>query len=180
MAGAWPVPVPLQFCLGNHSPGPPFPHRPQGGRLHLPRGPRAQMQEGHAARPAPERRGPDVEADPAPAHQDQLRGLLLPVQRWVGRRRGGRHSQGPSYPQPARALRLTAGRQVGRQGWSGEDGVHVRTSSSSPDQLCRPTRASGCYTRAGASAAPGWEGQTVLIRCWAPEGCMGRMWRESV
>ena len=83
---------------------------------------------------------------------------------------GQGHGQGPSRPQPAVALRLTAGRQAGRQGWSREGGVHVRTSSSSPHQLCRQTRASACHIQAGASAAPGCEGQTVLIHCWAPKG----------
>jgi hypothetical protein len=35
-----------------------------------------------------------MEADPAPAYQDKLRGLLLPVQRWVGCSRGPAPSQG--------------------------------------------------------------------------------------
>lgn len=81
--------ITLQFCFWNHSPCAPLPHRPQGRGLHLPRGPGAQVQAGHPARPPPQLRGPDLEADPAPAHQDQLRGLLLPVQRWVGCGRGG-------------------------------------------------------------------------------------------
>lgn len=103
--------ITLQFCFRHHSPCSPCAHRPQSGRLHLPGGPRAQVQARHPARPAPQRGGPGLEAHPAPAHQDQLRGLLLPVQRCVGRGGGGHVARALLFRAAAALLRIT-GRQV--------------------------------------------------------------------
>lgn len=98
---------------------------------------------------------------------------------WAAAGAGGTAEGPAAHSWPRLCASPQADRQT-RQGWSGEDGVHVRTSNPGPDQLCRQTRASGCYTRAGASVAPGWEDQRVLILAAGPQRAMGRMWRESM
>lgn len=134
-----PSAISLRFCSGSHVPMSlsPCTHRPPGRRLHLPRGPGAQVQAGPPARPAPELRGPDLEADPAPAHQDQLRGLLLPVQRWVA---GDRRL----FARQAAALLLTGGRWA-EQMWPIEGESHIQRTS--------PTRTSSADGR-GHSGVP--------------------------
>ena len=87
---------------------------------------------------------------------------------WAAAGAGGTAKGPAAHSWPRLCASPQADRQTDR--WSGEDGVNVRTNNPGPDQLCRQTRASGFYTRAGALAAPGWEDQRVLIRCWAPKG----------